>query len=78
MASTLQIRGVPADIHNAVRVRAAQAGMSVSNYLLHVVGDAVARPTMADVIKRARDLAAGGDGADPGDIEAVLRESRDR
>lgn len=78
MPSSLQIRDVPDEVHDAVRVRAAQAGKSVSQYLLDVVGDAVRRPTMIDVVKRAEELAALDAGADPADVQRVLRESRDR
>lgn len=78
MARTLQIRGVPDDVHSAVRVRAAQAGLSVSDYLARIVADAVALPTMEEVVERARALAASGGGASKVDAVAAVRSGRDR
>ncbi|MQA86061.1 MAG: hypothetical protein GEV03_15885 [Streptosporangiales bacterium] len=77
MAKTLQIRGVPDDVHAAVRARAAQAGLSVSDYLLNLVSELVSRPTMAEVVERAKALARTGGGASRADIHAVIREGRD-
>ena len=34
MAKMIQIRNVPDDLHRVLRVRAAQAGLSLSDYLL--------------------------------------------
>lgn len=78
MAATLQIRNVPEDVHAAVRTQAARAGLSVSEYLLRLVSDLVGRPTMAEVVERARALAQAGGGANRADIRAALREGRDR
>ncbi len=34
MAKTIQIRNVPDDVHHTLRVRAAEADMSLSDYVL--------------------------------------------
>lgn len=78
MAKTLQIRDVPDEIHASVRARAAQAGLSVSDYLLSLLSELVTRPTMAEVVDRARALARTGGGARRSDIQAAIREGRDR
>lgn len=78
MATTLQIRNVPDDIHTAVRIRAAQAGVSVSDYLLDLVRELVTQPTMAEIVARARTLAQAGGGASRAEVQAVIRAGRDR
>jgi plasmid stability protein len=78
MAATLQIRNVPDDVHAAVRVRAAQAGLSVSDYLLGLVRELVTGPTMAEIVARARTLAHAGGGASRAEVQAAVRAGRDR
>jgi plasmid stability protein len=77
-ATTLQIRNVPEEIHAAVRMRAAEAGISVSDYLLYVVAETVSRPSMADILARAKRLARAGGGATRADVAAAVRAGRDR
>ena len=62
MSRTLQIRDVPDEVHAAVRTRAAQAGLSVSDYLLNLVSDLVTRPSMAEMVERAKMLSQVGAG----------------
>lgn len=79
MASTLQIRDVPEEVHTAVRARASAAGRSVSDYLRQLVTEAVSRPTMAEWIERAQTLARDAeDGPALDDIVAAVRSGRDR
>ncbi|HEU4425122.1 MAG TPA: hypothetical protein VFR67_21540 [Pilimelia sp.] len=78
MATTLQIRNVPDDVHAAVRVRAAQAGLSVSDYLLELVRELVTRPTMAEIVARAKALAQAGGGASRAEVQAAVRAGRNR
>jgi plasmid stability protein len=77
-ATTLQICNVPEEIHAAVRLRAAEAGVSISDYLLHVVAEAVSRPSMADILAPARKLARAGGGAKRAEVAAVVRAGRDQ
>jgi plasmid stability protein len=78
MAGTLQIRNVPEEIHRTVRTRAAQAGLSVSDYLLGLLSELVTRPTMAQVVERAKSLAQAGGGTNRAEARAAVREGRDR
>ena len=41
----IQLRHVPDDVHRLLKARAAQAGMSLSNYLVAQVERLAARPT---------------------------------
>ena len=74
MAKAIQIRDVPDDVHAAVRARAAAAGMSMSEYLRNELLRLVARPTVAEVIARARTRHGG---ASREAIVRVIREARD-
>ncbi|MGH3423562.1 MAG: FitA-like ribbon-helix-helix domain-containing protein [Nocardioidaceae bacterium] len=78
MSKTLQIRDVPDEVHSAVRARAAEADLSVSDYLRDLVSELVTRPTMAEVVERAEALARAGGGASRADVKAAVRDGRDR
>jgi antitoxin FitA len=52
MATMVQIRNMPADMHRALKARAALAGMSLSEYLLRELRSALERPTVDEL--RAR------------------------
>lgn len=54
VAKTIQIRGVPDEVHKALRVRAAEAGVSLSEYCLRELTRVAERPSNAEVLKRAR------------------------
>ena len=70
----IQIRDVPDDVHATLRVRAAQAGLSLSNYLREELTGIARRPTVADVLARA---AARQGGAPRAEIVAAIRAVRD-
>lgn len=48
----IQIRNVPDDIHRTLKVRAAQARMSLSDYLLSEIRKVTERPTMEEMLER--------------------------
>ena len=48
----LQVRNVPEDLHRALKSRAAQMGMSVSDYALVELRRAAERPTREEVLER--------------------------
>lgn len=55
-----------------VHARAAQAGVSVSDYLRELITEPVSRPTMAEIVERARALARASGGTSPADVRAVI------
>jgi antitoxin FitA len=75
MASTIQIRHVPDDVHSTLRARAAAAGVSLSDYLLGEIVRVAKRPPVADVLMRAGQRSGG---ADTVAIVAAVRSGRDR
>ena len=52
MSKMIQIRNVPEDVHRALKVRAARAGMTLSDYLLREVTKTAERPTLEEFFKR--------------------------
>jgi antitoxin FitA len=54
MTKMIQIRNVPDEVHRALKVRAAKAGMTLSDYLLSEIERVAARPTLAEMMERLR------------------------
>jgi plasmid stability protein len=77
MAKTIQIRNVPDEVHRALRTQAAAAGKSLSDYLLEHVEEVAARPTNAEIFRRASERATGS-GVSRDDILEAIRSGRDR
>lgn len=76
MAKNLQIRNVPDDVHAVVRARAAEAGLSLSDYLLREITAFARRPTAREVFERlARRSHEHGPTVD--DIVSAIHDGRD-
>ncbi len=54
VAKMVQIRNVPEEIHRTLKVRAAEAGVSLSDYLLGEAEQLAATPTIAELSERIR------------------------
>lgn len=54
MGKMVQIRNVPDKMHRILKARAAQAGLSLSDYLLREMKKVAERPTMDELIERVR------------------------
>ncbi len=54
MRVMIQIRNVPDPLHRQLKSRAAIAGMSLSDYLLHELRGAADRPTIEELRARLR------------------------
>ena len=55
----IQIRNVPDALHRELKVRAAQTGMTLSDYLLAELQALAVRPTMREWLARSEGLGAG-------------------
>jgi antitoxin FitA len=53
MASMIQIRNVPDDLHRDLKVRAARSGMTLSDFLLAELRSLSVRPTMREWLDRS-------------------------
>jgi plasmid stability protein len=56
---TLQVRNLPDETHAVLRRRAAEAGMSLQEYLLATLNELAARPTVREVLARAGGRTGG-------------------
>jgi plasmid stability protein len=52
MPKMIQLRNVPDELHRRLKVRAAQAGMSLSDYLVAEVRKVADRPTREELLER--------------------------
>lgn len=54
MAKMIQLRNVPDDIHHSLKIKAAQAGMSLSDFLVREVSYIARRPSLEEVLERIK------------------------
>ncbi len=74
MSKMIQIRNVPDELHRTLKVRAAQAGMTLSDYLLAEIEQVAEKPTLSEMMERlARDEPVALD--EPPNI--TIRQMRD-
>lgn len=52
MSKMIQVRNVPDELHRTLRVRAAQAGLTLSDYLLAELRRVAERPTREELLTR--------------------------
>jgi plasmid stability protein len=71
---TLQVRNVPDDLHTTLKVRAAQAGMSLSEFVLAELRRVSDRPTRAELLARIRSRSKV---RTPVDAAGLVRAERD-
>ena len=75
MGTMIQIRNVPDALHSRLKSRAALAGMSLSDFLLHEIRQAAERPTLDELRARLHGRTETAPSVAP--AEAV-RAERDR
>ena len=74
MPKMIRIRNVPDHVHRTLKSRAAQAGMTLSDYLLAEVQELAELPTVAALTERIRQRAPA---RIKGSTAAVIRPHRD-
>ncbi len=74
MSKMIQIRNVPDELHRTLKVRAAQMGMTLSDYLLSEIEQVAAKPTMKEWLERVAELEPVEVDEPP---EATIRRMRD-
>jgi antitoxin FitA len=55
MSKMIQLRNVPDALHRGLKVRAALAGMSLSDYLLAEIKEIADKPTLAELRTRLHE-----------------------
>ena len=52
----IQVRNVPDETHRALKARAARAGVSLTDYVLHLIDADLERPTLEEALARVAEL----------------------
>ena len=71
----IQIRNVPDDLHRTLKARAAEEGLSLSDYLLRTARHEAERPRLEDVLERIRGRRVALKPGAPSSAE-IIREMR--
>lgn len=74
MSKMIQIKNVPDSVHRALKARAAQTGMTLSDYLLKEISEVAKRPTLEEILAA---LEARGPVDVPFDSAAAVRAERE-
>jgi antitoxin FitA len=72
----IQIRNVPDPLHRELKVRAARAGKTLSDYLLAVVERSLERPEPEELLARLRELSPVYPEESPAEAVRAEREAR--
>ncbi|MGH2953530.1 MAG: FitA-like ribbon-helix-helix domain-containing protein [Solirubrobacterales bacterium] len=73
MPKMIQVRNVPDELHQTLKVQAAQRGMTLSDYLLEELEEIAGKPTLAELVERIRQR----EGVEIGDAAVrIIREHR--
>lgn len=78
MTTTLTIRKVPGETHRVLSARAAAKGMSLQEYMLAEVTRLASKPSVDEIVDRARARARSTGGVTSAEILEVLRTDRER
>jgi antitoxin FitA len=77
MSKMIQIRNVPEDLHRTLKVRAAKAGMTLSDYLLSEIEQVANKPTLREWLEMvSRDEPVEVDES-PAQIIRRMRDAED-
>ena len=77
MSKMIQIRNVPDDLHRTLKVRAARAGMTLSDYLLSEIEQVANKPTLREWLEMvSRDEPVEVDES-PAEIIRRMRDAED-
>lgn len=72
----LQVRSVPDELHRTLKARAAEAGMSLSDYVLIELRRVAERPTRDEVLRRIARRKTGRLAESPAEIIRAERDAR--
>lgn len=78
VADTLQIRNVPAELHEVIAERAHAAGLTISQYLLRRIAQIEGKPEIGEVLDAHWRRSQPRRRARPGTASALVAEDRRR
>jgi antitoxin FitA len=73
---SIQIKNVPPDVHRTLRRRAAEAGMSLQEYLLAELTEQARQPTLREIFDRIEREETEGS-VDLDEVVRIIRQDRD-
>ncbi|HSM60745.1 MAG TPA: hypothetical protein VK849_08095 [Longimicrobiales bacterium] len=76
MSKMIQIRNVPDELHRTLKARAAEAGMSLSDYLLSELRDTAERPTPEQMRERLERRSRVTEGETSAEALRAVRAAR--
>ena len=76
MSVMIQIRNVPNELHRRLKARAALAGMTLSDYLLHEVRRVAERPSLEELRARLEQRSVAAPSVPPAQAVRAERDSR--
>ncbi len=76
MSAMIQIRNVPSELHRRLKARAALAGMTLSDYLLHEIRRLAERPSPEELRARLARRSAVSPALAPAQAVRAERDSR--
>jgi plasmid stability protein len=77
MSKMIQIRNVPEDLHRTLKVRAAKAGMTLSDYLLSEIEQVANKPTLREWLEMVSRDEPVEVGESPAEIIRRMRDAED-
>jgi hypothetical protein len=76
MSKMIQIRNVPDRVHRTLKARAAEAGMTLSDYLLSELEDAASRPSPSEMRERLERRSRVLEGESSSEAVQAVRSAR--
>lgn len=76
MSIMIQIRNVPSELHRRLKARAALAGMTLSDYLLHEIRRMAERPSLEELRTRLEHRSTVTPSVPPARAVRAERDSR--
>ena len=76
MTKMIQVRNVPERVHRTLKARAAEAGMTLSDYLLAELQDVAGRPSPSEMRERLERRSRVVEGESSADALRAVRETR--
>ena len=76
MSVMIQIRNVPAELHRRLKARAALAGMTLSDYLLHEIRRVAKRPSLDELRARLQQRSSASPSIAPARALRIERDTR--
>lgn len=76
MSKMIQVRNVPDEMHRALKVKAVEEGMTLSDYIKRELGFAAGKSSIDEIVERRRARGRGPSKMNPEATVRIIREAR--